>query len=85
MFPRQIDNTLVLCVCRRPVTIKVVPGTKAQIRCECGNVITVTFPVVMTDRKKIIRELISRPATSRWDAIGMELLLDELNELEKNS
>lgn len=84
MFPRSIDKTLILCSCRRPITFKVVPGTTVRIHCECGSVITETFPEVTSDRKKIIREMISHNPTSRWDAINMEFLLDELNDLEKN-
>lgn len=85
MAPRPINRALIICSCRRPIVLQVVPGTTARVPCSCGNIIVESFPAITTDRKSEIRKLIDREPTNRWEALGFELLIDELNDLEKNS
>lgn len=85
MTPRPINRTLIICVCRRPIALQIVPGTTARVLCTCGNVIVEVFPAIVKDRKTEIRKLIDREPANRWEALGFELLQDELNDLEKNS
>jgi hypothetical protein len=85
MTSRLIDRTLIICVCRQPIVIQVVHGETIRITCRCGNVVIETFPPrEVADRKIEIREKLSREPSSRWEALGMEFLYDELKDLEKN-
>jgi hypothetical protein len=59
-------------------------GQTIRVTCECGNVICRTFPKKFENRKDELRHLVSQEPANRWEAIGIELMLDELNELEKN-
>lgn len=84
MISREIDKTLVICICRKPVSIQVAHGETVRVTCSCGNVIVETFPSrKIADRKAQIIKYISQEPTSRWDAIQMELLQDELMNLRK--
>lgn len=86
MAPRSIDRTIVICSCRKPVTMQVIPGETVRVRCGCGNIMVETFPSrKIADRKEEIRMLIEREPANRWEAIANEFLFDELKELEKNS
>lgn len=83
MSPKVINQTLILCVCRRPIRIQVAPGQMIRVPCHCGNVVCVDFPQVFADRKAELRHLIDAEPSNRWEALGIELLIDELRELEK--
>jgi hypothetical protein len=84
MTPRAINQALIVCVCRRPICLQVIPGETVRASCVCGNVVIQSFQKIFTDRKAELRYLIDREPANRWEAIGIELLIDELNELKEN-
>lgn len=83
MTPRPINRTLIICSCRRPIELHVSAGETIRTSCICGNVIITTFPNSNISREEEIRKLIQKLPRSRWEAIGQELLFDELKKLEQ--